>query len=62
MYYEQDRQRTDREAMLMKWIPRISLIIGICAFLFQVTVLYPWHLELSEQFADLAKLVKNSTR
>lgn len=62
MYYEQDRQRTDREAMLMKWIPRISLIIGICAFLFQVTVLYPWHLELSEQFADLTKLVKNSTR
>ena len=62
MYYEQDTHKTDREAMLMKWIPRISLIIGICAFLFQVTVLYPWHLELSEQFADLTKLVKNSTR
>ncbi len=62
MYFEQDRQRTDREAMLMKWIPRISLIISICAFLFQVTVLYPWHLELSSQFADLTKLVKNSTR
>lgn len=62
MYYEQDRQRTDREAMLMKWIPRISLIISICAFLFQVTVLYPWHLELSSQFTDLTKLVKNSTR
>lgn len=62
MYFEQDRQRTDREAMLMKWIPRISLIISICAFLFQVTVLYPWHLELSSQFNDLTKLVKNSTR
>ena len=62
MYFEQDRQRTDREAMLMKWIPRISLIISICAFLFQVTVLYPWHLELSSQFTDLTKLVKNSTR
>ena len=62
MYYEQDSKKTDREAMLMKWIPRISLIIGICAFLFQVTVLYPWHLELSEQFAELAKAVKNSTR
>ena len=61
MYYEQDTQRSSREAMLMKWIPRISLIIGICAFLFQVTVLYPWHLELSQEFANLAKLVKNST-
>jgi len=50
-----------REALLIKWIPRISLIIGICAFLFQVTVLYPWHLELSEQLASLTKFVKNST-
>ena len=62
MYFEQDKQRTDREAMIMKWIPRISLIIGICAFIFQVIVLYPWHLELSEQLADLTKFVKNSTR
>jgi hypothetical protein len=56
-----EKKRSDREAVLMKWIPRISLIIGICAFIFQVTVLYPWHLELSEEFAALAKLVKNST-
>ena len=62
MYFEQDRQRTDREAMIMKWMPRISFIICICAFLFQVTVLYPWHLELSAQLADLTKIVKNSTR
>ena len=65
MYYamgEDDKKRSDREALLMKWIPRISLIIGICAFIFQVTVLYPWHLELSAQFAELSKLVKNSTR
>ena len=53
--------RKDREAMLAKWIPRISLIIGICAFLFQVTVLYPWHLELSQELAALTKLVKNSS-
>ena len=57
----EDKKRSDRDALLMKWIPRISLIVGLCAFLFQVTVLYPWHLELSEQFASLAKLVKNST-
>ena len=54
-------QRSSRDALIAKWVPRISLIVGLCAFLFQVTVLYPWHLELSEQFAALAKLVKNST-
>ncbi len=53
--------RSAREAFLAKWVPRISLIVGLCAFIFQVTVLYPWHLELSEQFAALAKSVKNST-
>ncbi len=60
MYYEQDTKKTDREAMITKWLPRVSLIIAICAFVFQVTVLYPWHLDLSAQFAELAKAVKNS--
>jgi len=41
--------------ILAKWIPRISLVVGLCAFLFQITVLYPWHLELSQEFAKLAK-------
>jgi hypothetical protein len=54
------KRRTDRDALLMKWIPRISLIVGLCAFLFQVTVLYPWHLELSKEFANLTKLVNKT--
>lgn len=62
MYTSLDQEKkSEREAFLAKWVPRISLIVGICAFIFQVTVLYPWHLELSEQFAALSKLVKNST-
>ena len=48
--------------MVNKWVPRISLIIGLCAFLFQITVLYPWHLELSAEFAKLAASIKNSTK
>ena len=47
-----DKKVTDT---LAKWIPRISLVVGLCAFLFQITVLYPWHLELSHEFAKLAK-------
>ena len=56
-----DDKKAKRDALIVKWLPRISIIIGLCAFLFQVTVLYPWHLELSKQFADLSKLVKNHT-
>jgi hypothetical protein len=48
--------------LLSRWIPRLSLIIGLCAFIFQVTVLYPWHLELSQEFAKLAAQVKKAAK
>jgi hypothetical protein len=44
--------------MLTKWIPRIALLIAITAFIFQVTVLYPWHIELSKEISSLARNVK----
>jgi hypothetical protein len=62
MYYTEEPQRETTQQKLAKWIPRISLIIGICAIMFQIFVLYPWHLELSAEFAALTKLVKNATR
>jgi hypothetical protein len=38
----------------LKWAaPVASLIIGTVALFFQVFVLYPWHDELSREFADL---------
>lgn len=43
-----------------EWLPLISLCIGCCAFLFQIIVLYPWHLDLSEQFAKLAEKCQSS--
>lgn len=45
----------------MKWIPLVSLVIACIALTFQVTVLYPWHLELSRDFASLARFVKKSS-
>ncbi len=42
----------------MKWAPLISLCIGLCAFMFQIFVLFPWHLELSREFAKLARQIK----
>jgi hypothetical protein len=44
------------------WVPRISLVVGLAAFSFQILVLFPWHLELSEQFSELKLAVLNATR
>ena len=55
--YLSDKQ-SDGDKKLAKWIPRIALLIAIIAFLFQVTVLYPWHIELSKEISSLARNVK----
>jgi hypothetical protein len=47
---EHDRKKFD----LWKWLPLMSFCVGLTAFLFQIFVLYPWHLELSADFAKLA--------
>lgn len=57
-----DGEKPSVTELLSRWIPRLSLLIGLCAFIFQVTVLYPWHLELSQDFAKLAAQVKNATK
>ena len=57
MYSELD-EKPSRDKMLTKWIPRVALMIAIIAFIFQVTVLYPWHVELSREIASLARNVK----
>jgi len=36
-----------------KWAPVASLCLGTFALCFQVFVLYPWHLQLSSEFANL---------
>lgn len=35
------------------FLPLVSVCLGIFALCFQVFVLYPWHLQLSSQFASL---------
>jgi hypothetical protein len=36
-----------------KFLPLISLVIGTTALTFQITVLYPWHIELDNEFKQL---------
>lgn len=45
---------------LWEYLPLFSFCIGVCAFLFQITVLYPWHIELSQEFAKLAEKCQGS--
>ena len=45
----------DKKFNLKEYLPLMSFCIAVCAFLFQVIVLYPWHLELSKEFAKLAQ-------
>ena len=59
---QQKQRPQSRSERLAVWIPRVSLFIGLCAFCFQVFVLYPWHIELSNEFAKIAALLaKNAT-
>jgi hypothetical protein len=37
------------------WVPIVSTSIGAFALCFQVFVLYPWHLQLSAEFASLSQ-------
>lgn len=48
----------DKRFNIWEWLPLFSFCIAIMAFLFQITVLYPWHLELSSDFAKLAARIK----
>lgn len=45
------------ESRIRKWIPVAAFIVSCMSFLFALTVLYPWHIELSKQFSELSKKV-----
>ena len=51
-------RRLQKKRDWMKYLPILALILSICALTFQVTVLYPWHEELSREFAKLARAIK----
>ena len=51
-------EHSEKKRDWMKYLPILALILSICALTFQVTVLYPWHEELSREFAKLARVIK----
>lgn len=44
-----------------KWIPVIGLMFSIYSAIFSTVVLYPWHIELSDEFSELSKNVLNAS-
>jgi hypothetical protein len=48
--------RVRNEPKWMKWIPLVSLVVSSTSLIFAMTILYPWHLELSKQFEDLQRI------
>jgi len=43
-------------------VPAIGVFVGCCGFAFQVSVLYPWHEILGEQFKHLEEEVRGSRK
>ncbi len=43
-------------------IPVFGTVVGVAALAFQMSILYPWHDELSKQFFELQVLVYNLTK
>lgn len=48
----------ERKESWLKWLPLVAVILAIFALTFQVTVLHPWHEELSKQFSKCCKCMK----
>ena len=40
-----------------KSLPLVALFVGMFALIFQITVLYPWHIELSEELKTIASRI-----
>jgi len=52
----QRKPRADTPKWL-KWLPLGAFIVACLSFLFALTVLYPWHIELSKEFTELSKKI-----
>lgn len=43
-----------------KRVPQLALLVGGVALTFQLTVLYPWHHELSDSFDEVNKVIEHT--
>lgn len=43
----------------LRWIPVVGLVISFYSAVFATFVLYPWHIELSNEFEDVKQKIIN---
>lgn len=48
--------------MIHKYLPFVNFLIATTALGFQITVLYPWHYELQQEFNELQKQQEEKLR
>jgi hypothetical protein len=52
-----DKPQQGESPKWLKWLPLGAFIMACLSFLFALTVLYPWHIELSKEFTELSKKI-----
>jgi hypothetical protein len=50
-------QSQEQSPKWLKWMPLLALIVSFGSFAFAIFVLYPWHIELSNEFTALSKKI-----
>jgi hypothetical protein len=45
---------------ILRWVPVMGLAVSFYSALFATFVLYPWHIELSNEFSDLKRAFNSS--
>jgi hypothetical protein len=48
-----ESQELVQRRRFLQWVPMIGLTVSFYSALFATFILYPWHVQLSNQFADM---------
>jgi hypothetical protein len=51
----------ERVPRWLKWIPVFALSVSMMSLFFAIAVLYPWHLELSDEFEKMKQACLHET-
>jgi hypothetical protein len=47
---------------VLRWVPVIGLVVSFYSAVFATFILYPWHVELSNEFAGLQQICASNPR
>lgn len=50
----------NRANEFLRWVPVVGLMISFYGAVFATFILYPWHIELSKEFASMKQICTRS--